>query len=139
MSDKLRRLLAVSCAALVACLVLPLRAGAFPPEKPYDPRPLMAAVEKRLTEDKFSFIVMGDVKGSRAQIIRVAVDPDHQGEGFGRYLLADALDFARRSDAETISLNTQWNNKTSQRLYQGFGFRTVGRRIPVLIKELVRK
>ena len=78
-----------------------------------------------------------DVRGARAQIIRVAVDPNRQGEGFGRYLLADALDFAGRSNAETISLNTQWKNTASRRLYQGFGFRTVGRRIPVLIKKMV--
>lgn len=78
-----------------------------------------------------------DVRGSRAQIIRVAVDPQRQGEGFGRYLLADALDFARSQEAEIVSLNTQWKNSASQRLYQGFGFRTVGRRIPVLIKKLV--
>jgi len=78
-----------------------------------------------------------DVRGSRAQIIRVAVDPSRQGEGFGRLLLADALDFARKSNAEIVSLNTQWKNKASQRLYQGFGFRTVGRRIPVLIKKMV--
>ncbi len=77
-----------------------------------------------------------DVRGSQAQIIRVAVDPDRQGEGFGRHLLADALDFARKSNVESVSLNTQWNNTASQRLYQGFGFRTVGRRIPVLIKAL---
>jgi ribosomal-protein-alanine N-acetyltransferase len=78
-----------------------------------------------------------DVRGSRAQIIRVAVDPNRQGEGFGRYLLADALDFARSENAETVSLNTQWKNTASQRLYQGFGFRAVGRRIPVLIKKMV--
>ena len=77
-----------------------------------------------------------DVRGARAQIIRVAVEPQRQGEGFGRYLLADALDFARHANAEIISLNTQWQNKASQRLYQGFGFRAVGRRIPVLIKKL---
>ena len=78
-----------------------------------------------------------DVRGSRAQIIRVAVDPKRQGEGFGRFLLADALDFASRANAEIVSLNTQWKNKASQRLYQGFGFRAVGRRIPVLIKKMV--
>lgn len=91
------------------------------------------------SDDELVGYACTDVKGSRAQIIRVAVDPDRQGEGFGRHLLADALDFARRSDAETISLNTQWSNTASQRLYQGFGFRTVGRRIPVLIKALAGK
>jgi hypothetical protein len=38
-------------------------AGAFPPAKPYDPRPLMPDVEKKITTDKYTFVVMGDVKG----------------------------------------------------------------------------
>ncbi len=77
-----------------------------------------------------------DVHSTHAQIIRVGIDPDVQGQGFGRYLLADALDFAANNAVEIVTLNTQWHNQTSQRLYQGFGFRAVGRRVPVLIKEV---
>ncbi|NOZ50280.1 MAG: GNAT family N-acetyltransferase [Chloroflexi bacterium] len=76
------------------------------------------------------------VQGTRAHIIRLAVDPAHQGMGIGRHLLADALDFAAPAGADTISLNTQWQNTESQKLYLGFGFRMVGRRIPVLVKAL---
>ena len=76
------------------------------------------------------------VHGEQAQIVRLAVSPNWQGHGFGRYLLADALDFAAARGATNITLNTQWHNVTSQRLYKGFGFRAVGRRIPVLIKDL---
>ncbi len=76
------------------------------------------------------------VHGEQAQIVRLAVAPNWQGHGFGRYLLADALDFAAQKGALHITLNTQWHNVTSQRLYKGFGFRAVGRRIPVLIKDL---
>lgn len=76
------------------------------------------------------------VHGDQAQIIRLAVAPQWQGAGFGRYLLADALDFAAQKGATDITLNTQWHNVISQRLYKGFGFRAIGRRIPVLIKEL---
>ena len=76
------------------------------------------------------------VHGDQAQIVRLAIVPDRQGQGYGRYLLADALDFAASKGAMHITLNTQWHNVTSQRLYKGFGFRAVGRRIPVLIKEL---
>jgi len=76
------------------------------------------------------------VYGDQAQIIRLAVAPQWQGEGLGRYLLADALDFAAQKGAIDITLNTQWQNVISQRLYKGFGFRAIGRRIPVLIKEL---
>ncbi len=77
-----------------------------------------------------------DVVGESAHIVRLAVDPIYQGMGFGRYLLADALDFAAALKARRISLNTQAQNRVSQRLYQGFGFRAVGKRIPILIKPL---
>ncbi|MCE5325343.1 MAG: metallophosphoesterase [Planctomycetaceae bacterium] len=45
-----------------------------PPAKPYDPRPVMAEVEKRVTADKYTFVVMGDVKGSPdfAQVVAQA-------------------------------------------------------------------
>ena len=76
------------------------------------------------------------IHGEQAQIIRLAISPQWQGHGFGRYLLADALDFAAQRGVDFITLNTQWHNVTSQRLYKGFGFRPIGRRIPVLIKEL---
>ncbi len=74
--------------------------------------------------------------GDQAQIVRLAIAPQWQGRGFGRYLLADALDFIAARGSSYVSLNTQWRNAASQRLYKGFGFRAVGRRIPVLIKTL---
>ena len=77
-----------------------------------------------------------DVMGRRAQLVRVGVDPLFQGMGLGRYLLADALDFATEMGARTMTLNTQLRNRSSQRLYEGFGFRQVGRRVPVLLKRL---
>ncbi len=76
------------------------------------------------------------VHGEHAQIVRLAISPAWQGKGFGRYLLADALDFIAERGATYVTLNTQWQNVSSQRLYKGFGFRAIGRRIPVLIKDL---
>ncbi len=76
------------------------------------------------------------VHGEHAQIVRLAIAPAWQGNGFGRYLLADALDFIAEKGATYVTLNTQWQNVSSQRLYKGFGFRAIGRRIPVLIKDL---
>lgn len=74
--------------------------------------------------------------GDHAHIARLGINPGYQGLGLGRLLLADALDFAAEAGARVISLNTQRQNEASQRLYQGFGFRAVGRRMPVLIKAL---
>lgn len=77
-----------------------------------------------------------DLIGLQAHIARLAVDPLYHGVGFGRYLLADAMDFAASRGALSVTLNTQSYNQASQRLYQGFGFRAVGPRIPVMIKHL---
>ena len=94
----------------------------------------------RLAVLEFQSLLIGyactNVVGDHAQIIRLAVDPVYQGMGFGRYLLADALDFAAATGVRRISLNTQAENRSSQRLYHGFGFRTVGRRVPILLKPL---
>jgi len=97
-------------------------------------------LSSRLVALEFQGLLVGyactDVRGEQAQIIRLAVDPLYQGMGLGRHLLADALDFAGEMGAKTVLLNTQWQNQASRRLYQGFGFRPVGRRIPVLIKAI---
>ena len=53
----------VVLAAMVAVGAVGL---AFPPEKPYDPRPLMKEAEQRTTADKFTFLVFGDPKGAAA-------------------------------------------------------------------------
>ncbi len=97
-------------------------------------------ISSRLVVLDYQGILVGyactDLMGVEAQIARLAVDPIYHGVGFGRYLLADALDFAASSGALSVSLNTQSYNQASQRLYQGFGFRPVGQRIPVMIKHL---
>jgi len=53
--------LAVTAAAMVVSAAL-----AFPPARPYDPRPLLPAAERKVTGDKYTFIVMGDTKNGGA-------------------------------------------------------------------------
>jgi ribosomal protein S18 acetylase RimI-like enzyme len=77
-----------------------------------------------------------DVLGDTGFVVRVAVHPHAQGEGIGGRLLADALDHCRAAGAAFVRLNTQESNVASQHLYQRFGFRRAGRRVPVLVREL---
>jgi 3',5'-cyclic AMP phosphodiesterase CpdA len=49
-----------------AAMVVSVAALAFPPARPYDPRPLLPAAEKKITGDKYTFIVMGDSKNGGA-------------------------------------------------------------------------
>lgn len=72
--------------------------------------------------------------GGEAQLARLAVHPNVQGYGLGRYLLADAIRYAQRCRASSIVLNTQTTNQASKALYQSFGFRATGQVTPVLTK-----
>ena len=74
--------------------------------------------------------------GRDAQLARLAVHPAAQGVGVGRLLLADAIEYARRSQSETLILNTQASNSRSLALYRAFGFRSTGRIIPVLVRTI---
>ena len=59
---------------------------------------------------------------TRGYLQRLAVRPDHQGEGWGRLLVVDALRWLRRRGATTITVNTQEANTAALHLYQRLGF-----------------
>jgi len=48
--------------AVIALLATAASAHAFPPAKPYDPRPLMKEAEAKTKADKFTFLVFGDAE-----------------------------------------------------------------------------
>lgn len=79
---------------------------------------------------------ISDVMGETGFIVRLAVHPQFQGQGIGRQLLADSLDYCRAAGAATVRLNTQESNVASHHLYQRFDFQRAGRRVPVLVREL---
>jgi len=79
---------------------------------------------------------ISDTTGDAGFIVRLAVNPDCRQQGIGGYLLADALAYCQASGAATVRLNTQDGNLASHRLYRRFGFQQVGRRVPVLMRQL---
>lgn len=54
----------LSVLALFALAVALPVVWAFPPEKPFDPRPVTEAAAKKLTEDKYTFLVLGDSRAN---------------------------------------------------------------------------
>jgi GNAT superfamily N-acetyltransferase len=68
----------------------------------------------------------GELYLPQAHLNRIAVHPDHQGHGIGASLLHDALRAFWRRGSERVTLNTQSDNRRSQRLYRRFGFEPTG-------------
>lgn len=101
----------------------------------------------RLMKNMSYFVVAiseGKVVGyqcNRLQIVqghlaRLAVHPTCQGRGIGTRLMAEAIDYFRKEGVQTITLNTQRDNFTAQRLYRWFNFHPSGQDMPVLKKAL---
>ena len=63
-----------------------------------------------------------------AQILNISVVPDARREGFGRTLVAQFIDVARRLGAEQCFLEVRASNAPALALYASEGFNTVGRR-----------
>lgn len=69
-------------------------------------------------------------------LVRIAVDPAARGQGVGVRLMAELIQFARHRGAETLTLNTQAENRVAQRLYEWFGFERTGESQTVLRRDL---
>jgi len=74
--------------------------------------------------------------GRLIHLVRIAVEPSHQGYQIGIRLLASVTSFAAIHNATMITLNTQAYNAHAQRLYSWFGFVPTGERQTVLRCQL---
>jgi ribosomal-protein-alanine N-acetyltransferase len=61
-------------------------------------------------------------------IQNIAVHPEHQRRGLGRFLLEEALMRGKRLGAKFVQLEVRESNLAAQRLYISMGFRKVGKR-----------
>ncbi len=81
-----------------------------------------------------SLYQLGEGGEREAQLVRLAVHPRAQRRGIGGQLLAESLSYAHSQRAFRVQLNTQESNRRSQQLYQAFGFRPVGKPVPVMLR-----
>ncbi len=61
----------------------------------------------------------------RLEITTLAIRPDHQGKGWGKILLAYAMDIAQARACEVVALEVRVDNRVALGLYESFGFITM--------------
>lgn len=80
--------------------------------------------------------VTGHYGGRLVHLVRIAVQPERQGNGIGARLLYEVTDYAAATGADILTLNTQAYNRSARRLYEWFGFRRTGEKQSVLRYDL---
>lgn len=68
------------------------------------------------------------IGADEAEILSIAVDQAHRGQGFSRTLLMTHLGHLAGRGVRTIFLEVEENNQAARRLYDRAGFTVVGRR-----------
>ncbi len=72
------------------------------------------------------------LSAGRGYLQRLAVDPLRSGQGWGRALLSDSLEWLDRAGARTVVVNTQRHNNRALELYEQSGFRLLDEGLVVL-------
>lgn len=99
------------------------------------PRPWHAAEIADLLRQPQNFLLsetagflIGSALLGEAELLTLAVDPDHRRQGIGARLVAGFLDEARARGAERIFLEVAADNAPAIALYRRAGFTDAGRR-----------
>ena len=61
-------------------------------------------------------------------LLNITVDPDHQGQGWGRIMLEALATWSRGQGCEWLWLEVRESNQRAQHVYEQGGFRRVGLR-----------
>lgn len=77
-------------------------------------------LEKDLVAYSFSYLI-----GEDMHLLNLAVAPECQGQGFGKYLLCSLLQRAAVRRVQNVYLEVRSENRIAQKLYRALGFRRV--------------
>lgn len=59
-------------------------------------------------------------------IHRLAVQPDHQGQGFAKQMMTYAEDYSKKNNYRSVRLDTFSQNKKNQNMYKSRGYKKLG-------------
>jgi ribosomal protein S18 acetylase RimI-like enzyme len=88
------------------------------------------------TESLLGHVELVQIGSAGGRLARVAVEPDSRGRGYGRQLVAAALERARSLGFDWVELNVAPDNERAVRLYASLGFEEIAQ--PQLRPEVKR-
>jgi ribosomal-protein-alanine N-acetyltransferase len=88
---------------------------------------MFTQVAERPTGELAGYVFCREVAGE-SELLNLAVDPELRRGGVGRMLLVAAIDWLTLRGARETFLEVRASNAAAIALYEGAGFRAVGRR-----------
>ena len=83
--------------------------------------------EERNEQDKNKFLldyfVLADIEDDDLCLAEIAVDSKLRGQGIGKKVVCDVIDYARRKGYKRVTLDADFRNKGAKRLYEKIGFK----------------
>ena len=83
------------------------------------------------TDEPAGYMITGR-SGSTGFVQRLAVKPEHQGQGVGTALLQDGLRWLARHRVHEVLVNTHLDNGRALHLYERWGFRRLDEHLYVM-------
>ena len=76
-----------------------------------------------LIVDILDYFVLCDVKPGDLYVAELAIDNSLRGQGLGRKVLVDVINWARDEDLNRVLLDADFRNNGAYRLYEKMGFK----------------
>lgn len=76
-----------------------------------------------LIVDILDYFVLADVGPGDLYVAEIAIDSSLRGQGIGKKVLYDVIDFAKQKDLNRVILDADFRNHGAKRLYEKIGFK----------------
>lgn len=97
----------------------------------FDASRTSSLLETRIDTELVGYALVGS-HWAVSYLHRIAVHPDHRGEGLGSALVGAAISWARAHGGRSMVLNVRKENRRAQTLYERSGFTNTGTMLTIL-------
>ncbi len=78
---------------------------------------------KLIIVDILDYFVLCDIKKDDLYLAEIAIDSSLRGQGMGRKVLEDVIDYARSKNLNRVILDADFRNTGAKKLYEKMGFK----------------
>ncbi len=78
---------------------------------------------KLIIVDILDYFVLSDVKEGDLYLAEIAIDDSLRGQGVGRKVIADVIEYAKSKNLNRIILDADFRNVGARKLYEEIGFK----------------